>query len=146
VAGGPRPRPAALWGAAGRALRRGRVALRRGDRAAAMAMAAFAAAADAEASALCHDWGLMPLLEAEGRGSVRDRMRARLAAWWQDGEVAPAAPLVASLQAKPALRAWAAQAGFAMVPLIAQAPSLAALDWAALDWAALARRTGGTGW
>jgi hypothetical protein len=130
LAGGPRPRPPALWGAAARALRQGRAALARGDRRA--ALAAFAAAVEADATAFCHDWGLVPLLDAEGRGSVRDRMRARVATWWQDGRVAPEAPLAARLQAKTALRAWAAGQGFQLPPLIAQAASLEALDWAAL--------------
>ena len=124
------PRLGALTAAARRAIRDGRVALAQGDRAA--AAAAFARATEADGRAPLMPWGLVPLLEAEGRGWVRDRMRARLAAWWQDGRVAPDAPPVARLQAKPALRAWAAGAGFAMTPVIASAPGLAALDWAAL--------------
>lgn len=57
----------------------GRALWQAGDRVA--ARVAFAAAVAADPCAFSHDWGLVPLLEAEGRGSVRDRMRARLAAW-----------------------------------------------------------------
>jgi len=82
--------------------------------------------------AFCADWGLAPLLDAEGRGSFRDRMVARLRSWWQDGALAPGAPQAARLQSKRALRAWAAREGFPLPRLITQAPSLDALDWAAL--------------
>ena len=126
----PVPRPPALRGPAALALRQGRAALARDDRAA--AMAAFVAATAADPLAFSHDWGLVPRLEAEGQGSLRNRMRGRLAAWWRDGQVAPDAPPVAALQAKPALRAWALAHDFAMAPLLVQAPSLDALDWAAL--------------
>jgi hypothetical protein len=126
------PGPPPLWRldpAARRALASGRAALAAGDRAGAVRAFARATAADGRAPLL--DWGLLPHLEAEGRGSFRDRMRARVAAWWGPGAAVPA-PLPARLAAKPALRAWAAGAGFAMTPLLATAPGLDALDWAAL--------------
>jgi hypothetical protein len=115
------------------ALGQGRALWQAGDRVA--ARAAFARAALADPRALCHDWGILPGLEAAGRGDVKVRLDARLAAWY--GPARATAPEEAALAVKARLRPWADRHGFATARLVAAAPHLDALDWPALRGAAL---------
>jgi hypothetical protein len=107
-----------------RALRAGRAHLAAGDRAA--AVAAFHAAVMADPRAALRDWGLVAVLQAEGRANLRLRLRDRLHRW---RALPPDHPCVtvAGLTTKPGLRAFATRHGFALAPLLAMAPRLADL-------------------
>lgn len=114
---------------AARALAESRRALAAQDPRAALELCVAAVATDP--CILCHPWGLVPHFEAEGRGSVRDRMRARLQDWYRP----PRSPIHAGLAAlshKRRLRDWAETAGVRLPRLIAEADRLDGLDWGAL--------------
>ncbi|MBY6069097.1 hypothetical protein KUW17_20305 [Leisingera aquaemixtae] len=122
------PRPAAP-GRARVLLRAGRRALQGGARAEGLALTAAACALDA--SLFCRPWGLLPHLQAEGRGSLRPRMRARLQSWYQ----APRSQVhahVSALSRKMAMRAYVEDLGLPLPRLYQAAPRLEALDWAGL--------------
>jgi len=117
------------------ALGQGRALWQAGDVTA--ARAAFARAAEADPRVFCHDWGILPGLEAAGRGNLKARLDARLAAWYRSGPGHPRPPEAAALAIKARLRPWAERHGFATPRLIAAAPHLDGLDWPALRTAAL---------
>ena len=122
----PRPR---FPGRAQPLLREGRQALQGGARAEGLALLRAACALDPVS--YCKPWGLMPLLEAEGRAGLRPRMLERLQSWYRTPKSRIHAH-VAELTQKPQMRRYIAELGLPLPQLLAEAADLAALDWDAL--------------
>ena len=114
---------------AGTLLNDGRYALKQGRRPEAIAL--FHAAMQLDPTVACEDWGLLPCLEAEGRGIFRTRMLDRLQAWYHQ-DTNQTHRHVARLSHKMHMRSYMAGQGIPLPALLAEAPSIEALDWAAL--------------
>lgn len=117
------------WPAAEARLRAGRQALRAGDRAGAMEH--FRAAMAHDPAVACLPWGLLPHLQAEGRGTFRLRMQARLESWYRPG-ARPEHAAIARLSRKPEMRAFVADLGLPLPRLLAGPVALGDVPWADL--------------
>ena len=109
-----------------RLVRDGRRALQAGHRAEATAL--FAAAMRLDPTVACEPWGLVPVLEAEGRGIVRERMQERLNSWYGPTPSPLHQPLT-RLSNKAAMRNYIAAAGIPLPHLYDKAPDVTALNW-----------------
>ncbi len=112
-----------------RLLRQGRAALAKGQRA--KALATFEAAMRLDARAACHPWSLLPVLKAEGRASIRPRMKGRLQDWYRRLDKADQ-PVVVALSHKERMRDWAAEHGFRTARLLGRFKTVAAIPPALL--------------
>ncbi|SNR33122.1 ATP-grasp fold amidoligase family protein [Puniceibacterium sediminis] len=110
-------------------LQDGRIRFNNGSRA--EGMACVSAAVKLDPSVICEPWDLLPLLEAEGRSNFRERLDARLRAWYHlpDRRVHAAVSL---LSKKPEMRAWIGDLGLPLPKLYAGPVALGALDWGSL--------------
>lgn len=76
-----------------------------------------------------HPWGLLPHLEAQGRGSFKKRLDERLHDWHRSKDGRARMDAVLSVNQKHDLKRWASEHGFATPCTIGQYSSIEAVDW-----------------